>query len=187
MSLYHTIFKNESWICHLVLLFLTTNVSQLVSPASDGTGDAGALEATIAFRNLLQVLLVVVLSVVKLLPLQDLCSNWTEAFFIQLLAAKHIKYRRVRAIPHLKISSRTMSTCFCWSKREWLIFSKVEMVSKITKKHMPVHDMLGCCFCFYHHSNWHTLSTTFSLFSNFLKMSTPHYSNVNFQYHLLIQ
>lgn len=62
--------------------------SQFVLVGSKGTGDASAFETTVAFGYLLQVLLVVVLSVVKLLPLQDLSCDSTIAFFIQLLVVR---------------------------------------------------------------------------------------------------
>lgn len=74
---------------HLSYCFLTTHPSQFVLPGSDGTSDAGAFEATVALRHLLQVLLVIVLSVEELLPLQDLRSDGTVVFFIQLLLEGH--------------------------------------------------------------------------------------------------
>lgn len=55
---------------------------------SDGTRDPSAPESTVASGNLFQVLLVMVLSVVEALALQDLCGNATVAFLIQLLATK---------------------------------------------------------------------------------------------------
>lgn len=63
-------------------------LSHFIVSGSDGTRDAGAFDHTDALRNLLQVLLVIVLSVVELLPLQDLCCDGTVAFFIQLLGVK---------------------------------------------------------------------------------------------------
>lgn len=70
--------------------------SQLVLAGSDWTGDPGALEAAVTARDLLQVLLVLVLSVVEVLPLQDLGGDGTVAFFIQLLGKKTKKSTAIR-------------------------------------------------------------------------------------------
>lgn len=70
--------------------------SQLVLPASDWTGDPGALEAAVAARDLLQVLLVLVLGIVELLPLQDLRGNGAVAFFTQLLGKRKKKRQEVK-------------------------------------------------------------------------------------------
>ena len=79
---------SEVLIGNLIHLFPTTHHSQLILPCSNGTRDAGPFEATVALRHLLQVLLVVVLSVVKLLPLKDLGSDGAKAFLFQLLETK---------------------------------------------------------------------------------------------------
>lgn len=67
-------------------LFFHDSVSMFILPVLNRTRDAGAPESTVALGNLFQVLLVMVLSIVEVLPLQDLCGNAAVAFFIQLLA-----------------------------------------------------------------------------------------------------
>lgn len=83
-----TLTPTKILICYLLSVFLTTQLSQYIFLSSNSTRDPGAFEATIAFRFLLQVLLVIVLSIVKMLPLQDLCGDGAVPFFIQLLGAK---------------------------------------------------------------------------------------------------
>lgn len=61
------------------------SVSLFILPVFNMTRDAGAPESTVALGNLFQVLLVMVLSIVEVLPLQDLRGNAAVAFFIQLL------------------------------------------------------------------------------------------------------
>lgn len=73
-----------------LLLFASPSIT--VHPVFHGTRDASAPEMRVAFGDLFQVLLVMVLSIVEALPLQDLCGNATVALFIQLLATKE-KYR----------------------------------------------------------------------------------------------
>lgn len=63
----------------MILLCLTL----FILLSRDGTANARAFEATVAFGHLLQV--VIVLSVVKQLAPQDLCANWDKAIYIQLL------------------------------------------------------------------------------------------------------
>lgn len=78
--------------------------SQLVLPGADRTGHSGALEAAVAARDLLQVLLVLVLSIVELLPLQDLRGNGAEAFFIQLLGGIKKGGKGQKVITHQQLS-----------------------------------------------------------------------------------
>lgn len=64
-----------------------------ILPVFNRTRDAGAPESTVALGNLFQVLLMMVLSIVEVLPLQDLRGNAAVAFFIQLLAKKEQNMR----------------------------------------------------------------------------------------------
>lgn len=73
--------------CPLLLSF-PPHPSLLILPVFNGTGHTSPLKLTVAFGDLFQVLLVMVLGIVEVLPLQDLCGNATVAFFIQLLATK---------------------------------------------------------------------------------------------------
>lgn len=66
-------------------LYFHHSVSIFILPVFNRTRDSGAPESTGALGNLFQVLLVMVLSIVEVLPLQDLRGNAAVAFFIQLL------------------------------------------------------------------------------------------------------
>lgn len=87
--------------------------SQLVLAGSDWTGDPGALEAAVTARDLLQVLLVLVLSVVEVLPLQDLGGDGTVAFFIQLLGGKKSTAIRV----HIS-TNKSLRFSFLWKNSD---------------------------------------------------------------------
>lgn len=67
------------------------SVSLFILPVFNRTRDAGAPESTVALGDLFQVLLVTVLSIVEVLPLQDLRGNAAVAFFIQLLVTEEQK------------------------------------------------------------------------------------------------
>lgn len=69
------------------------SVSLFILPVCNRARDAGAPESTVALGNLFQVLLVMVLSVVEVLPPQDLRGNAAVAFFIQLLVKEEQNMR----------------------------------------------------------------------------------------------
>lgn len=82
------LFSFLSALTCLLLLSFPPYPSLLILPVFNGTRHTSTPELTVAFGDLFQVLLVMVLGIVEVLPLQDLCGNATVAFFIQLLATK---------------------------------------------------------------------------------------------------
>lgn len=78
-----------------LLLSLPPHPSLVILPVFNGTRDASAPEMSVAFGDLFQVLLVMILSIVEALPLQDLCGNAAMAVFSLLLATKKKKWLNV--------------------------------------------------------------------------------------------